>query len=666
MVKLKMVSLLRHKYLLVTALLLYFQRLAATAQETNGNIEKLLLPLTGLQIAINLDAKEKTSEAIRFPLQKVLRYLTYNDSPLSLCSLTYEERVSNIVVTRHIENRVAWLILRRAQNPNARRISLRDVIFKCEYCTARNLVLYRDLLHLILVYEGKSDLVPGLIPNIMRCSSPFHFIILAWYPVDFISAESITVFDVCFGKSGCRLLDMFSYFDLSNKGVRAAVEHVNGIRRNFLGDHIWIWPEYSFHDDWYSWREFLSEPVRYKSGNDIAKAYYGYVLLTLAQPHNFTFSTARLKSQNECKVGLMKIRGTETCANKDCHILFFVFASFGYMTTLMSSELPTNEPHFLRSLAMPLSAATAATLCSLTVSTAIILVLSSKRRDVVAGLYLLSTSFVSCAADGSKYTPRRCFYVPWMLFTTLIAVIYGTVLQSVVVAPSIYSAELTFDQMIEKEFTFFAFDQRFMKFWGEYFGKLLKRRESGVSAPTQKASGLHPLCKEVLLGEKVHQAPFTSNDPDLGSHLLELSLRNRKVLVLGLENLQLMGKVLKMLGRNVEVGTERFIETPDFWSFAVQKHYLLIKSLGRMKAAALVDEFFQRTELVRIERTVRRSRSNMRSKSEMVDLSDGITGESFVIYSYAILLSAVAMLLEVVWRHKSVIWARRSKVIRLG
>ena len=79
-----------------------------------------------------------------------------------------------------------------------------------------------------------------------------------------------------------------------------------------------------------------------------------------------------------------------------------------------------------------------------------------------------------------------------------------------------------------------------------------------------------------------------------------------------------------------------------------------------MKAAALVDEFFQRTELVRIERTVRRSRSNVRPKSEMVDLSDSIIGESFVVYSYAILLCVVAMLLEVMWRHKRDIWAFRS------
>ena len=200
---------------------------------------------------------------------------------------------------------------------------------------------------------------------------------------------------------------------------------------------------------------------------------------------------------------------------------------------------------------------------------------------------------------------------------------------------------------------------------GDYFWKLLKQGESCVSAPTQKVSGLHRLCKEVLLAEMVHQAPFTPKDLDLGSHLLELSLRNRKVLVLGLENLQLMGKVLKMLGRNVEVGTERFIETPDFWTFYVQKYFLLIKLLGIMKAAALVDEFFQRTELVRIDKTVRRSRSNVRPKSEIVDLSDSVTGESFVIYSYAILLSVVAMLLEVMWMHKRNMWAFRSKVARL-
>ena len=311
-------SLLNYKYFLLYTLPLYLRISAVKGLQADGNIERLLEPLQQLQIGINFDGQDKIFGALGSILDGIWRYISKNDIFFRICSKQRPEVKGYADVSRHSENLVAWLILRRAEDPKRRPISLEKAIEGCVLCSDRESALYRDLFHLVMVHGDNLEWSVGARLNLPRCSSPFHLIILGWYSPDLIPAGSVFAHDVCFGRI-CRMVDVPTYFELSKTGVSAVVKHVQRIRKDFLRDRILIRPSFNFHgESWYNWLHLLGHPLRYHRNANLGWYYYGSVLLKFAQLHNFTFNTIGSDLRNECKFGVIKIGVTQLCTQRDC------------------------------------------------------------------------------------------------------------------------------------------------------------------------------------------------------------------------------------------------------------------------------------------------------------------------------------------------------------
>ena len=180
-------------YFLLYTLPLYLRHTNVKGQQTNGNIERLLLlePLQELQIAIHFDEQDKMPGALGLILDGIWRYISKNDILFRICSKKPEVK-GYADVTRHSENLVTWVILRRSEDPKRRPVYLEKANVGCVLCSDRESILYRDLFHFVMVMVHGDNLEWSVDArlNLPRCSSPFHLIILGWYSPDIIPANN--------------------------------------------------------------------------------------------------------------------------------------------------------------------------------------------------------------------------------------------------------------------------------------------------------------------------------------------------------------------------------------------------------------------------------------------------------------------------------------------
>ena len=109
--------------------------------------------------------------------------------------------------------------------------------------------------------------------------------------------------------------------------------------------------------------------------------------------------------------------------------------------------------------------------------------------------------------------------------------------------------------------------------------------------------GKESLKQEVILGQKVRQASFDVDSPDLVFHLLEFNQKNRKAFVGQSLGMPPLVSVIKAAGHNAVLGRERFFEAPYWWNFECEKPGILIETLELMKGAGLVNAFLKQGEV---------------------------------------------------------------------
>ena len=157
-----------------------------------------------------------------------------------------------------------------------------------------------------------------------------------------------------------------------------------------------------------------------------------------------------------------------------------------------------------------------------------------------------------------------------------------------------------------------------------------------------KHDSLDFLRNEIKLGEAVEDMR------KMGSTLLESNQNTRKVILTETSHLQIFKKHIKALGRNVIVGKDRFFTAAGYWRLYLEKQWLLLETLERMKAAGLIYFFLNELNKVTEKRNGDKLVDDISSKvspnedDNRVGFSDdSVSAEAFPLLIYCMSACAV-------------------------
>ena len=218
------------------------------------------------------------------------------------------------------------------------------------------------------------------------------------------------------------------------------------------------------------------------------------------------------------------------------------------------------------------------------------------------------------------------------------------------VVPDVHYNGLTFEEMIEKNFTFQSAN------W-----ETIKNMVVGSTLSwNKKNSGI--IYKEKLLVERlVPRKSEKYRDPFNWSAIIdEHSESNRRALVLTQGAEDNYRSMSSMLGWDVVVGKEQFFNVPRSWTFtAVERASLLAESVERINEAGFISYFTKLCESEYGEAIAAsvRDHAMMQGKSRedssgmsAVTLEDPLTRESLVLLLYGLLTAVAVFVMEVLPR----------------
>ena len=243
-------------------------------------------------------------------------------------------------------------------------------------------------------------------------------------------------------------------------------------------------------------------------------------------------------------------------------------------------------------------------------------------------------------------------YVLWGLPMSFILVIYSSVLQSSVVAPETQLAELSFDQMMNANFSFMSTNFEHIQDVGKQSDKMLATYGKTLSSGKDNSEYF---TRQKTLGENIRE-PDCNLNHQLDPCLLGFSQKTRKVLVEVNTNRRMYESVMKFLGRNVVEGRETFSALPYYVLVEMPKFYYILKTLESMKAAGIFYDFIQKVEADYERYWIRNVSLGMLTpatvalecseSSECVDLSDSVIAEDLVMFLYCAAICLVCVGVE--------------------
>ena len=246
------------------------------------------------------------------------------------------------------------------------------------------------------------------------------------------------------------------------------------------------------------------------------------------------------------------------------------------------------------------------------------------------------------ATDWSTSGNRRFlfYYALWLLLTGFISMTYTNILQSTVVVPRIHQNGLTFEEMAEKNFSFWT-----------------PSGSSLTSAPNRHLdfSDKHQmtiLYKEKLIIERLDGKNIHDS---YNSFMQYLSESNRVAALLNRQVREPTLLAAALLGFDAVVGQEKFFNFPSWWSFRqVERASLLAKTLKQSQSFGLVTYFeklYSSQVLVWYMGTAKKETSeqgNSDGSIPTVTIKDSLTQESLVLLLYGISLAAVVFFGEAI------------------
>ena len=251
--------------------------------------------------------------------------------------------------------------------------------------------------------------------------------------------------------------------------------------------------------------------------------------------------------------------------------------------------------------------------------------------------------------NNGRMRKLRSLYTPWMLLATFISFGYTNVIRSISVVPEMRYEDVSFDQMVQQDFSFFSAQFSFIR-----SSTSMEYEERSVDKATTAAF----ILREKAIVERVRSITEFNI-----STLVGISQKAKRVIVDSSFNLQSISDMLQVRGRNVVWSMERFFEMPQFWWFLTQKSFILVHSLEWMKAAGLVEYLLEQIDMDKRKGLMNYAKNleeQDREKSEAREdqsdgtatgLSDSVVFEAFVILLYGTITSLIAVTLELVARH---------------
>ena len=636
----------------VLLVLFILVQLNEQGQSMKYGVKEFLVPLQDLQVVLRVPTAYY-SPLVLVPLQRAVIILTQNSRPFQL--LQNDSVSASPHVGHHVQNQVAWIVLAR-KNPERDPIRVAHVL-KTFSGYGRDYFfhsLYHNLIHLLVVEQNFGEsFVRGYV---RRCSTPFYLLLAYWHPPDLIRPDQVYAFDVCVHQAGCRTVHLPHYF-LATKygGVEAILKIVDRTRKDFLGEHIHIAPILPLPRRWESWSKFMNSPLRNVKYNQLKHFYVGAILWTLTQNHNLTFDTIKLTSfstdyHTSCDAaGTIHMGHIMICKSNPCFSsVQLSFLHFSDVSTLMSSSLTSPDFHLLSSLGTAVGKWISLLVPTAGILICFIIAISSwnRRNRFRLNLWYVIPLTSEEPRSGAAYC--LSLHLLWVICGCFLGILYISLLESAAVAPVSQHSDISFDQMVQQNFTFLADYPEFIYEASMMTKEILDGRAGGDGM-------MDFLQDEAMLAELLLRGE--RKQVKLGSVLLESSPRNRKVLLLQSENQGVIVRILKFLNRNILFGKEKFFVTPAYWEWGLEKQWMLGETLERIKSAGLVYDFLDRAEgalykdwidMVQEELEGMNRTSNQHRHNEHDDrfLDDSIVSETFLLFLYCISICSIYFVLR--------------------
>ena len=592
-------------------------------------------------------------------LEEAIDFLVSEEAPLRLFFNRTESKPSPITThaIRYVRNQRVWLVivvvLRKSETLNLFRAMLGCAV---EGRLRQVALLHKDVIQLV-VDESVDTWDRAYAPNIKRHQVPLYFLLMRWYGNSFITPNASLLRDTC-GCDDSRAFVTLEDFipKLGNPiGLETFLKNVDQIKKDFRGRRVRIQPARPLNGSWEGkWKKIYTE-FSFRTAYSNKDSSFVGVLHAFVSIHNLTFDIDNDVDQKQVDVvGNLILMSTSFSMMVApvglADIPIVSLERFGHYRTVYFATGGQQEPFLVSSLIAPFSDIFAVLImCGLSLCVAVILTIFSNKSLQLfeaALLTLLGHIGTEWKTRGMSNAKLSLFYTVWLLLTSrIISTMYTNVLQSITIVPQIRYNGLTFEEMIERNFTFESAQADWMKKFSAGTQRNMLSCELGKESILQK---------EKLLAARLIDSKETST----WKIYIENHSEDRLLAEMVSEETEEYYKLSSSIhGWDAVFGKELFYNLPAWWSYQfVERGSLLAHSMELSKQVGLVDHFdklYLRLHLKRIEADVYSEMTTYEIADRMnkgilpITFDDSLLLESFCVLLYGASVSTLCFFAEI-------------------
>ena len=330
----------------------------------------------------------------------------------------------------------------------------------------------------------------------------------------------------------------------------------------------------------------------------------------------------------------------------ECSMFPLSLSQFEHYRTVLFTRSASTEIFKLPSLTAPFSDPAAETTFSIfsLCLTIVLVVVKGKSLNIVS-VYTLSGP-IGESLVMSRNRTFMLIYSFWLLLAGFMCVTYTNILQSYVVVPGIHFNDLSFEDMIEENYSFESAQ------W-----KWIKDVSIDRTYDTFASTGI----REKQVSERVSKMEnywVAGSDP--GVYLEYYSREAKRALIDSSANININKLIYEVTDWDVIVGKEKFFNVPIWWSFLqIERASLLASSVEMLKESGFLQYFLQLSDAKLRELVIARSinkdftPANAPAKIQRTayegssaSLDDALVSECFVLFMYGMLVAVVVFLAD--------------------
>ena len=447
------------------------------------DISSLLKPQRGLQINLRVPNYENAQlPSLSTAITGFVDFLAANEIPFRLFyNYSSSEHGSaqelEFLPSRHVRNQIVWLVFVMLETM-WEDVDLGGVVDSCSLGSDNgwSALIHKDWIQLIVdgsciegSWNGTYDL------NIPRIYVPLNFVALFWRGSKFSDESAVVLIrETCLCDDWSSLIPLWDFFDVLQQpnGMETIEKKIGKVKMDFRGRTILILPHEGLLSDWESKGQDTLIPfsLRESHGSSAMLTFFG-LLYPFIGLNNFTFQFVESIEEKATEFAEFApfLSVVETIVGN--YAGFFVSSlslyKFGhYRSYIFTRAIP---PHSARlpSLAGPFSEPAASLiLLILAAVTAILLLALGARRwfwDLPETVLLAFSSLIVKTWNAKGNSKFLLLYTTWLFLVGFISMTYTNILQSVVVVPRIRYNGLTFEELVQSNYTFEPHDWLYIK-----------------------------------------------------------------------------------------------------------------------------------------------------------------------------------------------------------